>query len=156
MFKQTTSVLLVLVLINFTTGQDTQGRWYKSNGVANLNCPLDDDPDDPTLLPYQGDCTKFLKCSYGLAYTLSCPRNLHWSKTYNRCESPRIAQCNPNEVTAKPEIGGNGCTFAYAPHPTDCHKAIQCVDGKQSEIECPAGAGWDKNNNRCSFLLDNC
>ncbi|XP_055857134.1 peritrophin-1-like [Episyrphus balteatus] len=155
MWKQATSVLLMLVLINFTIGQEPE-IWHKRNGVANLNCPLFEDIWNPTVLPYQGDCTKYLMCSYGLAYTLSCPTGMHWSTMYSKCLPAQDAQCNPNVVTSKPVIGGNGCTFAYAPHPTDCHKAIQCVDGKQLEIECLAGAGWDKVNSRCSLLLSNC
>ncbi|XP_055920006.1 uncharacterized protein LOC129951723 [Eupeodes corollae] len=141
-------ILVVLLLINFTCGLE---KWVKSAGVANLDCPLDDDPFNPTCLPYPGDCTKFIKCSYGLGYTLSCPAGLHWSKPLSRCEAPGVACCNSNAVTTPPVIGGGGCTFQYKPHPTDCNKLIQCVNGIEYELTCPQGSFWDKRTSKCSF-----
>ncbi|XP_055905795.1 peritrophin-1-like [Eupeodes corollae] len=148
MFRITSSILLVALLINFTCGLE---RWVKSAGVANLDCPLDDNPDEPTLLAFSGDCSKFIKCSYGLGYTLSCPRGLHFSTALLRCEAPTIAKCNSNGTPSNPQVGGGTCTFMYKSHPTDCSKAIQCVNGVEIELDCPAGSKWDKSNSKCSF-----
>lgn len=52
-----------------------------------------EDPQDPTLLPYPGDCEKFYICNGGYAVPMECPAGLHWDTTENRCNWPLLAGC---------------------------------------------------------------
>ncbi|KAH8380271.1 hypothetical protein KR009_009760, partial [Drosophila setifemur] len=38
----------------------------------------------------------------------------------------------------------------YLPHPSDCHKFIQCSNGNEYIFDCPAGLYWDYQKYVCS------
>lgn len=54
-------------------------------------CPRAD-PVDAVHLAHK-DCTKFCKCSFGLAYVMDCPKNLHFNPKLQVCDNPATAQC---------------------------------------------------------------
>ncbi|KAI8040744.1 hypothetical protein M5D96_006687, partial [Drosophila gunungcola] len=39
---------------------------------------------------------------------------------------------------------------SYLPHPTNCHKFIQCSNGNEFIMDCPANLYWDYQNLACS------
>ncbi|XP_055905784.1 probable chitinase 10 [Eupeodes corollae] len=76
-----------------TTVSPGGGGRDDDKGIIVLNCPSGENPEDPTHLPYPGDCRKFFKCEVGKARALSCPYGLHWSVVLNRCDWPEVAKC---------------------------------------------------------------
>ncbi|KAL1375357.1 hypothetical protein pipiens_000710, partial [Culex pipiens pipiens] len=55
-----------------------------------------DDPINPTHLPVNGDCRKFMKCYGGRAYEHECPAGLEFGIQVNRCDYPELARCSFN------------------------------------------------------------
>ncbi|XP_036327532.1 uncharacterized protein LOC118740145 [Rhagoletis pomonella] len=49
--------------------------------------------NDGTLLPYAGDCTRFIFCMRGQVLSLFCPEGYHFSPRNAHCEWPSIAEC---------------------------------------------------------------
>ncbi|XP_017479773.1 PREDICTED: uncharacterized protein LOC108369220 [Rhagoletis zephyria] len=46
-----------------------------------------------TLLPYPGDCSRFIFCMRNQVLSLFCPEGYQFSPRYARCERPSIAEC---------------------------------------------------------------
>ncbi|KAL1388252.1 hypothetical protein pipiens_003242 [Culex pipiens pipiens] len=65
-------------------------------GVVDTRCPRMDDPINPTHLPVNGDCRKFMKCYGGRAYEHECPAGLEFGIQVNRCDYPELARCSFN------------------------------------------------------------
>ncbi|KAL5292688.1 hypothetical protein ACFFRR_011459 [Megaselia abdita] len=59
------------------------------SGCQNPN----EDPMNPTLLPFPGDCQKFYICNGGIAIEMDCPSGLHWDESQKRCNWPLSAGC---------------------------------------------------------------
>lgn len=56
-------------------------------------CPPHEDPQFPTHLADNNDCTKFFKCLNGLPIPQNCPPGTHWNDTKKYCDYPGNAQC---------------------------------------------------------------
>ncbi|CAG8672316.1 13559_t:CDS:1, partial [Ambispora leptoticha] len=44
-------------------------------------------------LPIEGDCSKFVTCSNGIAYEMDCPLGLHFNDVLKVCDWPANANC---------------------------------------------------------------
>ena len=42
--------------------------------------------------PVKEDCNKFIQCSNGITYKISCPANLVWNKEITSCDKPDTSQ----------------------------------------------------------------
>ncbi|XP_050090373.1 probable chitinase 10 [Anopheles aquasalis] len=69
-----------------------------ANCRPDAGCPLDDDPNNPLLLPVPANCGSFYKCNEGQACLLPCPPGQHFSQQLQRCERPEIACCDQSAV----------------------------------------------------------
>ncbi|XP_052892379.1 uncharacterized protein LOC128300382 [Anopheles moucheti] len=65
-----------------------------TEAIPDSRCPRTDDLKHPVHLPYAGDCSKFLKCTGGMGFAMSCPGGLEFSARTNRCDYPAVAQCS--------------------------------------------------------------
>uniref|UniRef100_A0A182TQ02 Chitin-binding type-2 domain-containing protein n=1 Tax=Anopheles melas TaxID=34690 RepID=A0A182TQ02_9DIPT len=72
-------------------------------------CPLFDDPNNPLLLPHTSSCTRFYKCTNGLACDLPCLHG-HFSEALQRCERPEVACCDPAVPCNVPAYWAYACT----------------------------------------------
>nr|AYV99605.1 venom polypeptide [Dolopus genitalis] len=135
-----------------------------------LDCPANEDPKNPIVLPYPGDCSKFYKCLSGRAYPIACPAGLHYSQKLEQCDWPENAKCDPapkmsekpSPSTKAPEsklilpgiepkvVKCNGKTQLIA-HNTDCTKFIQCVGNMGVEKSCPMGTHFNSQFMICDY-----
>lgn len=51
------------------------------------SCPPGD-PTPPVMLPFPGDCTRFIKCSWGIENEMRCPSGQEWDQTNQWCDWP--------------------------------------------------------------------
>lgn len=61
------------------------------------------DPENVVQLPNR-DCNRFCKCSNGLAYVMSCPPGLHYSKLLQVCTWPYEASCTESTQYSEVQI----------------------------------------------------
>lgn len=144
----------------------------KANDLSFIHpqCDEFEDTSDPTLLPHPNDCNKFYKCAGGYAFTLSCPKGLHWNVDKNWCDFPWEAKCKlTNNITStttvktlttknytntpivKCRTEENPLEPEYYPYPGDCRKFFKCKSGKAFPLNCPFGLEWSVELNRCEW-----
>ena len=66
------------------------------NVYQDNNCPLDDDPMHPTLLPNPNDCSSFLMCVAGTPVEIKCPPSQYWNDDQKYCDYMENVNCSPN------------------------------------------------------------
>lgn len=139
----------------------------QQGGIQDARCKIDENPQNPTHLAHPMDCTKFYKCSQGLAFELSCPTGQHWNRGYSYCDSIDRAHCTVNSQSQLPHQpqwpqspiihpaylncpqyntpGRN----VYFPHHLSCSNFYQCINGRAVYLTCPAGYHWNVAQSYC-------
>ncbi|CAO1433157.1 unnamed protein product [Diamesa serratosioi] len=133
----------------------------QQSGSRDSRCPSNENPQNPTHLAHASDCTKFYKCSQGLAYELSCPTGQHWNRGYSYCDSIERAHCTSNgppqwnqspinhpTYLNCPQFDNSGPTV-YFPHHLSCSNFYQCNNGRAIYLTCPAGHHWNAARSYC-------
>jgi len=131
--------------------------------IRHPDCPLDDDPQNPTHLSYPSDCGKFYKCLGGWAYPMQCPAGLHWNDVAKLCDWPNEANCKTSnkpiliaEESDKP-IKHEDCPAndvgkpIHLPYPNDCTKFYKCSYGYAYPMNCPSGEHFGVEIDRCDW-----
>lgn len=123
-------------------------------------CPQVDDINNPKLLPFPGDCTKYYSCMNGLAYPQKCPGIFHWSRLASRCEYPEKAMCPwqlveatmpitaatlPIVATPSP-VAASISDSVYHLYPNDCNRYYKC-----EAVACPNNYHWNYQKQQCDF-----
>lgn len=138
--------------------------------ILHPGCDEFENASNPTQLPHPNDCGKFYKCSSGYAFTLSCPRGLHFNVKSNTCDFPAEAQCKiSNGVTPTPSATVKGPSTSdnliivscpveenpkfptHLPYPNDCTRFFKCKVGEAFPLKCPMGLHWSVELNRCDW-----
>ncbi|XP_037953163.1 probable chitinase 10 [Teleopsis dalmanni] len=117
--------------------------------IRHPQCPSYYNPQNPTFLPYPYDCQKYYTCLNGLAFTMICPENLHWSSSTNTCDLPSKAGCmliNPSLQSPQIITSMSGAVSTYAPNPNDCNQFYFC-----QAMQCPANLHWNARLQRCDL-----
>ncbi|XP_055595009.1 chondroitin proteoglycan-2-like [Uranotaenia lowii] len=156
------TAIIPLLLIAVTSANPT---FRIEDGVLDARCPAADNAFNPTHLPHSTDCSKFLKCFNGRAYTIDCPPGQEFGAQIHRCDFPSFAQCK--RVLAEPDpaqfVMTNGVVDTRCPkndnpmnpthlsHPASCRKFMKCFSGMSFELDCPPGQEWANHLNRCDF-----
>ena len=86
--KQTLSFLLVAYFITASHGQVYTGCNYE------------------ILYRHPADCTKYLQCSNGYEYVMTCPPNLVFNSIEQRCDFlENVSECQDVDVTTTTDGG---------------------------------------------------
>lgn len=140
-------LILSAVLIGLVAGQAP---------YRDFRCPLNEDTKRATHLPHPTDCGSFLKCNYGNAVTMRCPRSQHWNDAIKICDSVEAAKCStslqppqrPDHIAPqRPNIPPSRPTMehpdflncpavdvpgqiVYFPYHLNCSQFYQCSNGR--------------------------
>lgn len=60
---------------------------------AGVVCPPGGNPDVPTFLPHESDCTKYYVCDNGHSRQMDCPAGLFWNAVETTCDNPEHSGC---------------------------------------------------------------
>lgn len=90
-------------------------------------------------------CENFYICIEGNPVQLSCRPGQHWNTVEQYCDDPERAGCEEHETVADCPLG----FFGRLPHPTDCRKFFNCVNGRRSVGECSPLLRFDMISRRC-------
>lgn len=71
---------------------------FAQNPVADPRCPAGV-PAAPLLFPHPTDCSLFLSCSNGFAFTVACQPGLHFSPPVSACRWAHEVNCTPSGPT---------------------------------------------------------
>lgn len=136
--------------------------------VNHPDCDPNEDPMNPTHLPYPGDCTKFYKCNKGNAHPIDCPSNLHWNIEKDYCDYPGLAKCDPSlvfiraagdspQLNPKCPLNEDPNNPTLIPYPGNCERFQICNAGYAVPMDCPSGLHWDDTEKICNWPLSaNC
>ncbi|GJQ76562.1 hypothetical protein Trydic_g2259 [Trypoxylus dichotomus] len=57
-----------------------------------ISCPAENEAY-VTFIPFEGDCTRFCKCDWGIAFEFTCPAGLYFNPIKNVCDWPEDSGC---------------------------------------------------------------
>lgn len=57
-------------------------------------------------------------------------------------------------VVAKFEFANGADTAGFEPHPTDCTKFVQNLDGRQIVLSCPTNLAWNRIESKCDWAYN--
>uniref|UniRef100_A0A182NVR2 Chitin-binding type-2 domain-containing protein n=1 Tax=Anopheles dirus TaxID=7168 RepID=A0A182NVR2_9DIPT len=139
--------------------------------TADARCPVNENPDQPTLLPHENDCTRFYMCVLGERCPIQCPPGEHFSAQLQRCDWPHFACCDrtiqcqqfppaPADPTVPPSENCRpdaGCPITendplnplLLPVPGNCGAFYKCRTGDACLLPCPTGQHFSRVLQRC-------
>uniref|UniRef100_A0A182JFJ9 Chitin-binding type-2 domain-containing protein n=1 Tax=Anopheles atroparvus TaxID=41427 RepID=A0A182JFJ9_ANOAO len=132
-------------------GPCVPGTCPNQNCVPDVRCPINENPDNPTVFPHENDCTLFYKCSLGQRCVIPCLPGQHFSPTHGHCEWPNVACCDPTIPCTGPNPGAvcepydrcplfdNPDNPTVFPHETNCGMFYKCDLGRRCLLQCSAG-----------------
>lgn len=92
------------------------------------------------------DCTRYVRCSQGVASEERCPPGLFFNSDTEMCDHSYNVQCpDPEPNPECPE------RFGYFPYPGECGKYLQCVNGSASVKTCPGVLHFDPVKKHCDY-----
>ncbi|KAJ8970581.1 hypothetical protein NQ314_001105 [Rhamnusium bicolor] len=140
-----------------------------NDGVPDPLCPYPS--HDLVFFPDPTDCTKYLECYDGKRYRMSCPASLYWNDVSNYCDYLENVKCDrtpvnpdiPDDSQPEPEdpsgdlipdpvCPSSSRDLIFYPDPNDCTKYLECYDGTQYRMSCPATLYWNDVTNNCDYL----
>ncbi|KAJ8954027.1 hypothetical protein NQ318_004320 [Aromia moschata] len=127
-----------------------------------------------TFYPNPDDCTSFYQCYQGKKGTLKCPSNLYWNIDYNVCDYQVNVDCSKNILPVDPvdpvdpvnpvdpvepepapaSLCENHADGSFVADPSDCHKFLECVEGKAIGLVCPANLLWHQEILACDYATN--
>ncbi|KAF2895990.1 hypothetical protein ILUMI_10190 [Ignelater luminosus] len=122
-----------------------------------VKCPqVIEDPPVDILFPHEFDCSRFYKCSHGVAREMDCPGDLYFNPDTNYCDWRFNVNCTNDDSSENhegicPPMGKETEDDIMLPHDSDCSKYFQCSHGKVHEKDCPTGLYFNQNINRCDW-----
>ncbi|XP_018303194.1 uncharacterized protein [Mycetomoellerius zeteki] len=141
----------------------------KSQKLQEPKCP----PYLIGLLPYHGDCTKFVQCAHGTTYIMSCGFGTVFNPTIGICDWPRnvkgcedIFKSNKKVSLASPNFNFEHGSAKYIetkkiicpadfigllPHPETCKKFLQCANGVTYVMDCGPGTAFNPVTTVCDW-----
>ncbi|XP_053668044.1 probable chitinase 10 [Anopheles marshallii] len=140
--------------------------------VADARCPLDDNPNNPTLLPHETNCGLFYACSYGRRCPLQCKAGEHFSVQLQRCDWAQFTCCDPTipcqQLPSTPVVptelpltdchpdtrcpyGDDPMKPLLLPAPGNCGAFYKCRRGDACLLPCPAGQHFSQAMQVCEW-----
>lgn len=104
-------------------------------------CP----PEGTHFFPHETDCSKYYECSEGEKFLFVCGDGLHFNPVINNCDYPEHAGCDPNSIKCAEDAP------QFSPHPTDCSKYVECVNGIADVLSCGEGLLWNQSILGCDY-----
>ncbi|XP_055856201.1 multiple epidermal growth factor-like domains protein 6 [Episyrphus balteatus] len=120
---------------------------------------------DGTMIPYKGDCGKYIVCFLNCGCDRPCPDGLHFNPVKQTCDYPSKAGCNPSWVDPPTGSPGNECQSPESScknitdgtlisFGNDCTQYIQCLNGCTHHRSCPPGTHFSSKSKRCLMPSD--
>ncbi|KAM8708430.1 hypothetical protein ACLKA7_015408 [Drosophila subpalustris] len=141
---------------------------YPEGYVPKVECDNDStvcqDESDGTLLPIEGVCNKFYKCSFNCAVEKICPNNLVYDPNTQICDYPQNYNCPwPYTPPSGPNAGPSGISCeshgrclgqpegTLLPSLTSCSGYSVCQCECEIEMQCKEGLYWDSTLDTCNY-----
>ncbi|XP_055905777.1 mucin-2-like isoform X3 [Eupeodes corollae] len=109
------------------------------------------------LLPFIGDCNKYIACGGGTAYIMDCGPGFHFNAPLEICDYPEYAGCD--SLYAKPDYNpacqSRGATCygkengKLLPYAGICEWFVACFDGCGYDMACGKGLHFNKYSEVC-------
>ncbi|XP_020289719.1 uncharacterized protein LOC109857630 isoform X2 [Pseudomyrmex gracilis] len=126
------------------------------------------------LLPYHGDCTKFMQCAFGATYIMKCGPGTVFNRAIGVCDWPRnVKGCEDtfksdqdNAPLTPPNLHSGyksdykevkkviSCPADFTgllPHPETCKKFLQCAHGATFVMDCGPGTAFNPLTTVCDW-----
>lgn len=122
----------------------------RNSGGSKFICPL-----AYGFFGHPLQCDKYYECKNGTAEMNLCSDGLAFNEKNSpnlRCDSLRDVDCKSRPELQEPQPTRN-CPrrFGLFAHETDCTKFWNCVDGTDTEIQCPPGLAYNEELGTCDW-----
>ncbi|XP_034484217.1 chondroitin proteoglycan-2 [Drosophila innubila] len=141
---------------------------YPEGYVPQVECDNDSTvcqgQPDGTLMPIDGVCNKFYKCSFNCAVEKICPNNLVYDPATKICDYPQNVDCPwPYTPPSGPNAGPSGISCVnpgrclgqregtFLPSLTSCSGYSVCQCECEIEMQCKQGLYWDSVLKTCNY-----
>ncbi|CAB3244650.1 unnamed protein product [Arctia plantaginis] len=143
------SVLFVAVLVNgaAAAGNDDPSQAPRICAATNAT----------NILVAHENCNQFYKCLNGVPTTKSCPSDLLFDPSKNRCEWPSSVNCGNRIIPVRDESQGAavvcalpGADNSFVAHEF-CDKFYKCFEGRPVAFSCGFGTLWNAQGQYCDY-----
>ncbi|CAB3244649.1 unnamed protein product [Arctia plantaginis] len=141
------SVLLVAALAQAAAGNDDPSQAPRICAATNAT----------NVLVAHENCNQFYKCLHGVPTTKSCPSDLLFDPSKNRCEWPSSVNCGNRIIPVRDESQGAavvcalpGADNSFVAHEF-CDKFYKCFEGRPVAFSCGFGTLWNAKEQYCDY-----